>query len=112
LLDDDVLAVAHRGDRVLAVEAVRRGHPHRFDVLVLAERLDALVRLRPRIALFEAAAHLRVEVGTGHQVDLRHRRHRRHHAAGTLAETGNGHAQLTRAHAWTFSRFIPKAASS
>ena len=112
LLDRNVLAVAHRFDGVLAMILVGRRDPDRFDVRILSQSGDRVVRARAGIAFLEAFAHLRVDVGARDQIDFRHRRHRRHHAAGPLPKAGNTHAQGPHVQTPTTSLARENAASN
>ena len=95
LLDQHVFAVAHRFDRVFAMEAIGRRDPNRFDFRVLAQLGDRRVRARTREALDEAFAHAVVGVGTGDEDRFRQLVHGGQGMCRALTQADHAHFQLT-----------------
>jgi hypothetical protein len=75
LFDNDVLAPLGSQDYMGTVARVGCGDPDGIDILIVAQRLDRGVGLRSVLLL----KHLEspwVDVGSSHQVDMRHGHHR------------------------------------
>jgi hypothetical protein len=74
LFDNDVLATLSSQDHVRAVARVGCGDPDGIDIRIVAQRLDRGVGLRSIFRL-ERLESSRVDVGSSHQVDMRHGHH-------------------------------------
>jgi hypothetical protein len=74
LFDNDVFAALGSQDHVWAVARIGCSDPDRIDIRIVAQRLDRGVGLHSILRL-EHLERSSVDVGSSHQVDIRHGYH-------------------------------------
>ena len=95
LFENDVLTTLGSQDHMRAVARVGRGDPDGIDIRIVAQRLDGGVGFRS-VLLFEHLESSWVDVGSGDEVDMRHRHHGWHDARRRQAQTYHPNVQGAR----------------